>query len=301
MPIREKVVKDEKGNVVIDPETNEPKVEIEEFLPYFLGNSEEEAKETLKEYEKTIKILADKINMVTGLDVDDLMSECKIGLARAKRDFEEERSDVFKTFAIYKMKDALREYTAKQRLDVKVPQYVIDAEKLINDLAKIVEACHITKNAGFQDIWMMSEICDGDEKIKEDINKIRQSLINLADRSHTTVVQLLERAEMLPSSSIEITDCNVANLSNNELETDILNEMNVTASINNLKKFLSEEEYNLLYNYFVNGKTERELAEELNIRAPSVHVRLHNILDKARAKKKEILIDGSDKTVEEVE
>jgi len=301
MPIREKIVKDENGKVVIDPKTNDPKIEVERFLSYFLGDSEEEAKATLKEYERTMKLLAERIHMVTGLDVDDLISECTIGLARAKRDFEEERSDVFRTFAIYKMKDALREYATKQRLDVKVPQYVIDAEKLINDLGKMVEACHVVKNAGFQDIWMMSEICDGDAIIKEDIAKIRQSLINLANRSHTTVVQLLERAEMLPSSSIEISDCNIANLSNNGFETDILDEMNINEVIKNLKNFLEKDEYDLLYNYYVKGKTERELAEELGIKAPSVHIRLHNIIDKVRANKKEILTDGSYQTVEEVE
>jgi len=301
MPIRERIIKDEKGNPVIDPETNEPKVEVEKFLPHFLGDTEAEATATLKEYEKTMKILADKFHMITGLDADDLKSECMIGLARAKRDFEEERSEMFRTFAIYKMKDALREFTTKQMLDVKVPQYVKDAEKLINDLAKLVEACHVVKNASFRDIWLMSEACDGDKNIQKDIERIRESLTNLANRSHTSVIQLLERAEMLPSSTIEITDHNVSNISIDTHEDGMLDKLNINETIKKLKNFLTEDEYKLLYDYYVNGKTERELAVELGIKAPSVHIRLHNTLTKVKEHKKEILTDGSDQITEEAE
>ena len=142
-----KRVKNEKTGkmeVVIntDPETGleEEVMEDEWFPQHFLASNAEDAENLYKEYTHYLKMFASKYALYTGLDEDDLFQEAVIGLARASRDFEAERSDEFRTFAIYKIKDALREFVSSQSSDISIPQYIQDAAKLIIKLRKVIES-----------------------------------------------------------------------------------------------------------------------------------------------------------------
>lgn len=285
MPIREST--DEKTGEQIS----------EKFLNNFLADTEEEATKLYKEYEPIIKVIAAKTSMITGLDIDDLASEGTIGLARANRDFEETRGAAFKTFAIYKIKDAIREYSNSQNIDVNVPQYIKDAKILATSLKKLIsyhdDEVLILKS--LVDIWNTSKKYSDknqasikiDKKLLEDIISVKDRLKNLANRSCTSIIQLLERADLVPLKAISIVmdtkDIDIiTKMSASDQKDDALTTLIKKDYIKILKEYLSEEDYKLLLDHYGEERTVRELAEEYDMKASSVHVRASQILNKVR-------------------
>jgi len=285
-----------------DKKTGE--ITLEKFATHFLAETEKEATELYKQYEYIIKIIANRAATITGLDVKDLMSEGTIGLARANRDFEKSRGAAFRTFAIYKIKDAVREYTNSQSTSISIPQYVRDARTLTNTLKKAVSYYNdkMFNSWSLLDIWKASESCEIpgvkiDRRLVEDVKNIRRKLINLANRSCTSVEQLLERADLAPVKAVEMEEYNINSIPGKSVvPRDVITAEDNTVEgiitkkrIKELKEFLSEEDYDLVFSHFGEGKTEREIAGELGIRASSVHVKIHEIIDKVKRIKSRVL------------
>lgn len=254
----------------------------EKFSKFFLAETNEEAEKLVKKYDYILKMLAHKISNFTGLDREDLYQEGIIGLARANRDFDEERSTNFKIFAIYKIKDAMREFVTTQAISIKAPQYTKDAMRLANMLKdRLIKAGEYQYTA-LVDMWIKSISYNSDSPLDKSIQKARQSLINLANRSHTSVVQLLERSEVIPSflSDISMWD----NISNDKtaVEEDMINKLYATEIISSIREHISNEEYELLTNRYIKGMTLRELAPIMGISAAHVSDRTQALLQKIR-------------------
>jgi RNA polymerase sigma factor (sigma-70 family) len=253
----------------------------EKFCKCFIADTEAEAEKILKEFDYNLKLLANKVHTLTGLDPEDLYQEGIIGLARASRDFDEERSDNFKIFAIYKIKDAMREFGTTQAISIKIPQYTKDAIRLAHVLRE-----HLVKAGEYQytalaDMWDASSKYIGDGPLEISIQSSRQSLINLANRSHTSVKQLLERSETMPSFSLDITEIsNKDIIDDRSVENDMVNRLNVVEMIERVKDCLSDEDYKLLWNRYAEGMTVRELAPLMGISAPHVSDRTQALLKK---------------------
>jgi len=263
----------------------------EEFLPHFLAGTEAEADELYKQYKSTLSLLASKYASYTGLDEDDLIQEGVIGLARAKRDFEENRSDTFRTFAIYKIKDAMREYSSKQADDISIPQYIREAARLIAKLKKIMEMVGLVKTNDFISIWDHSATCDKESEVIKDITSIRQTIRNLANRSCTSVSQLLERAELYPTEMAELDNHPITGeiaASSDGVEEKLIQTLINSKAISKLKAILPEKDYELLYAHYSEGKTVRELAPIMGIKAPSITVKILNIIKELQKKKEQI-------------
>lgn len=257
--------------------------EDEEFCKHFLANTPEEAERLLKVYNQDLTMLASKFAMFTGLDAEDLKSEGTIGLARAKRDFEEGRSESFRIFAIYKIKDAMREFVTMQGENVRVPQYVKDALRLINNLREVLGKSYSVDYISFAQVWELSENVPEDNPTKADVDSIRNSLTNLANRSHTSVIQLLERAEVIPAiitTEFEYEEVNMNNVSDEDLLIEMISNAQIVEEI---REILTKDEFNLLWNRFVEGMTIRELEEPLGIKPESIVVRTNIILKKLHA------------------
>jgi len=280
----------------INPDTGaEEEVFEDENFDFFLSKSPIEAEALYNEYLHYIKMLASKYASNTGLDEEDLAQEAVIGLARASRDFDEERSLEFKIFAIYKMKDALREYVATQSSDINIPQYILDASRLVMKLRKVMESGDLLNSKDFLSIWEQSERCDKASDLVQSVTEIRENIENLAKRSGTSVERLLERAEMYPSTITELDQFvtksgDTSVFSDMNAEDDVIRQIMIGRAINNVKEHLNEAEYNLLYDHYVRGMTVRELAPELNIEAPSVTVRIHKLLERLQKKEEQILM-----------
>jgi RNA polymerase sigma factor (sigma-70 family) len=249
------------------------------FGKCFLADTLEEANELLTKYEKDIGFLASKLSNITGVDRDDLHQEGVIGLARAKRDFERDRSAKFRIYAIYKIKDAMKEFITKQASNVRIPQYVRNAAKLMEHLDKSTEKLDGIKRSSFIDIWAASEYYkdkppQGKEPIVADIVSIRRSIENLADRSHTSVIQLLERAELAPTSSAEMVDRDL-----NTLSADDTIFSNSMLFVEDIKENMREEDYDLLYRHYVLEETLREMSPSFGVTPETLCVRIQNLKD----------------------
>ena len=285
MPIHEKYRKDEKGEVEKD-ENGDPIMDVEginygKFPDHFLADSKEGAVELYNKYLITLKFLADKYSIITGLSLDDFVQEGVIGLARAKRDFEEARSNNFNTFAIYKIKDAMREFVTSQGGNTRIPQYIKDTLSLINRLKKVISSIEAIEVYSLLDVWEISKKHKDNEEIGMIITQTRESLYNLASRSCTTVEQLIERAELMPLTDVEITDYNTTNNNlSDKTEEQVLDKLITREYIEEVKEIISPSDYGLLVAHFAEGKTVRELSKELGIEAPSVTVKIHKIVEK---------------------
>lgn len=294
MPIRMNKVMDAEGNVVLDKDTGEPVLEPENFPPHFLGNSSEEAESCLDHYEKDVKLLAGKFAMLTGADQEDLYQEGLIGLARAKRDFEESRSSSFRIFAIYKIKDSMKEFVTKQNRNIKVPQYIVSTNRLTDELRNTLKkGADIEPFLSNMDVWNISSEYDGDKEIKQEMAAIRERIESMALRSATTVPQLLERAEIMPSFTFDVEDYSLVDHDPTDVETNLLEKLDAEKVVKTIREMLEPDEFALLYKRFVEGKTIRELEPEYGIRAASIVTRTNKILHKLQRsnKLKGVMVD----------
>ena len=199
-------------------------------------------------------------------------------------------SQSFKIFAIYKIKDALREFGTTQAVSIKSPQYTQDALRLASILRERLVKAGEYRYTALADMWESSSKYTGTGALEVSIRESRRSLKNLANRSHTSVVQLLERSEMTPSYTVEITDITGSIVDNDSPENDMINKINAVDLIGRIKSYISEEDYMLLWNRFVEGMTVRELAPIMGISAPHVSDRTQALLEKLRKLEKALKV-----------
>ena len=302
MPFRNKVVKerDKDGKMhtvmIEDPETGEmvPKTEPEEFLDAFLAKDKTTAEKLYSAYKPTLDLLANKYAYYTGADKDDLVEEGLIGLARAARDFEEDRSNDFQTFAIYKITDAMKEFSTTQATNINVPRYILEAKRLVNKLHKMMASSglipHETHNS--LKLWEESGLCDKDKAVIEDITNIRRSIRNLAERSGTSVEALIERSDLYAADALDVQlNDNLDQMTFGAEEDEIIRAIMIPKAIQAIQDILSEDEYNLIYEHFVNGKTVRDLSDELGtITAAGVTIKIGSIIQKLQKNRRKIPI-----------
>jgi RNA polymerase sigma factor (sigma-70 family) len=277
--------------------------ENEKFAACFIADTEEEANRMIDKFDNDISMLAIKRHTLTGIDANDLKQEGLIGLARANRDFEESRSESFRIFALYKIKDAMREFITKEASNIKTPQYIKDATYLIESLKKVIEKVWDIRYMSYDEVWDLSENIQVDSpEIRQGICEVKNSLNNLAKRSCSSVLQLLERAEIMPRLTIEVEDYAASDVSDvYEEETNMMNRLSTKESMEVLKEILEPSELELLWDRYVEGITERELEAKLGVTAPTIDVRTKNILEKVRKHRNRILRDETNTTVKETE
>lgn len=302
MPFHEKYKKDGRGNVMRD-ENNNPIVDLEgvdynKFPTNFLADTKEEADKLYSKYLGTLKFLADKYSRLTGLGSEDFVQEGVIGLARASRDFVSERSNDFNTFAIYKIKDSMREFVSSQGATIKIPQYIKDAIGLTGKLKRLISTVEPIGHTSLLEVWHISKKYEKSGEIVKDATNIRKSISNLAERSCTTVKQLIERAELMPSDlDTVIIDHNTADIASGS-EEELINRISTRKSIKVIEDLLTKSDYELIVAHIVDGKTVRNLAEETGLSAPTITIKIHNIISELIKRKDVILNDADHKNIE---
>ena len=242
----------------------------EDFCPFFLGDTEEEALENYNKFSQIISLLARNYT-VFGADPDDLFQEGLIGLARAVRAFDKTRSSgdkSFKIFAIYYIKNAMREFLTKQEVSLKIPQYLRDGIRLLIMLRELLgQAGEQLDLLNIFDIWELAEKrtvrTELDKKIKETTKKFSA----LANRSSVSVYNLLKRIEPLP---LQLSDVNANLIEFEDYEDYVVNSLDTSKNIEWLMDLLTDEEFELLWQYYVNQTSLRELSKEMGVSAVSV-------------------------------
>lgn len=266
--------------------------ENEKFGAHFIADTKEEAEDLLKKFNTDLTMQAHKFFMVTGVDKFDLYQEGVIGLARAKREFEEGRSENFRIFAIYKIRDAMREFVTGQAGNIKVPQYIRDAQRLSIIMRGIMEKIGKTAFTSIVDLWQrlvaFKPSNELEESLRKDIEDIKSSIKNLADRSHTSVPQILERAEMMPSSafntSVDLAVFDIFDIGYPSEGDKMVERIYARDKVDEIRDMLTEEEFELLCDRFIDDKTLKVLEPKLGIKEETIVIRTNNILAKLRRK-----------------
>jgi RNA polymerase sigma factor (sigma-70 family) len=173
----------------------------EEFLEYFLGNSVEEAEKTYNDFSSLLNRMSYSYSSISGLEKRDIFSEALVGLARAKRDYDPKRSNDFKTFAIYNIKNAITEYVRKTTEVFSIPAYIKLANSNISAIKSILFKAEITTDDldVSVDINKLYDI-NIDDSLKDKCLNHLSNLINSADRANIDLNELIKRSEFIPSS-----------------------------------------------------------------------------------------------------
>jgi RNA polymerase sigma factor (sigma-70 family) len=257
----------------------------EKFCKCFIADTEAEAEKLLKEFDYNLKLLANKLSNLTGVDKEDLRSEGIIGLARAKRDFDETRSSNFTIFALYKIKDAMREFISTQAIDISVPQYIVDASRLGAVLKGLVEKAVGQTSVSLVDMWGASYKYKENDELAKEIEATREKIKNLAERSHTSIVDLLERADILPSTQADTIYQNpvwVTSITNDDGPNQE-SELAYRELVDDLRDCLSRERFREIFDlYFIEGYTIREVADKLGVADGTISVQMKQIKNKLK-------------------
>jgi len=171
----------------------------EKMPEYFLADSPEEAQALHDNFSSTLNTLSYNYSAATGLPKTDLFGEALIGLARANRDWDSKRSDDFKTYAIYRIKDALREYCIDNASSIKVPLYIRTANNQFNELVSICESYDIPVEMLVieQEIPL---VFDPQDAVRS--AQLVTLLINAANRANVSMEKFVQRIQAVPSDEL---------------------------------------------------------------------------------------------------
>jgi hypothetical protein len=174
----------------------------EKFLPYYLGNTAEEAETTYKDFLKLVETMANSYSRATSVPYEDYFGEAITGLARAKRDWDPSRGQCkFRNFAILKIKNALNECCRKNNSIVSVPDYIKKANRYINNIKAILYWYDSISRDDIRFIIITSNAYSPitEEVLLSDIEKIEVELSKF-DRLSNNNEELFDRAEFIPSN-----------------------------------------------------------------------------------------------------
>ena len=174
----------------------------EEMPAYFLADTAEEAESIYLRFNKILNNFAYSYAMSTKLNRMDLFGEALIGLARAYRDWDPERSENFATYAKFVIRDALNEFVRENLTMVSVPSYI---KKANANLKNIKSIC-----ANYDIDW---EILVFDQEVPQKLSmsdavkctKSVENLIKAAERAKVEYVKFVERIALVPED-IEYVD-----------------------------------------------------------------------------------------------
>jgi len=262
---------------------------------FFLGHTREQAEQVLKDYKHDVDWIASRAAAITRLDKNDLVQEGYIGLARAVRDFEEGRGAAFRTVAIYKIKDAVKEFVSTQGKNVIIPRYVQETIKfatVLRDLLSKSIGENISPFVPMTEVWNMAKKevvkkANAEGSLTKDIQDAILGLKNLAARSNTSALNLIERAELMPTKMVDIEE----NMYMNEIhvEDNVVEKLSVASTVEHIRNLLSPEDFELLYDRHIDGMTIEEVGQKIGITAESVSVREQKLLAKLRKYEDKIL------------
>jgi len=239
---------------------NSPKYDVvqitktkEGFPTFFLADNQAEAEEIYLTFSSTLNYWAYNYALATGLNKGDLFSEALIGLAKAKRDFDPDRSSNFRNFAIQKIKDELNRHVRKFHTIVSVPAYIKNANRNVYKLIDL-----LLSNGASNDT--INTILTGGktevpEHIADECDRLITYLEKAAIRAKVTFVELVDRSGSLPSSLCYEDEV--------EVDSDTEEQMYAALVVESLKKYMTDIELEIAES-IMEGKTYKEIGEEHN-------------------------------------
>lgn len=242
----------------------------EEFPKHLLGETVEEAEALFKEHSKTLNYLARSYSAGSGLERTDLFGEAIMGLAKANRDFDPERSKNFNTFVIYKVKDALNSYVRGFAAPVRVPAYIKKVNRWIDNLEAILKCAMLDPDE-------VEAVLVGDRTallpalLHNDHLRLSKMIADEAERLNISQSDLIRRARVTPHGCGEITECYYDEGDEEQLYAKIV--------VKELKSHMTDTEVTIA-DMIMEGRTYKEIAAVFNHKAPWVSYQLKKMRKK---------------------
>jgi hypothetical protein len=205
------------------------------------------------------------------------------GLARAVRDFDESRGGKFKTFAMFKIKNALNEHCRKFKAIVTVPSYVRTAHTYITNIKGLLEGNDVDY-AGVDEAlyaagaWILEDkyailMAEGDrDRIESEFKKLKR----LAEHSKIPYHILVDRSQYVPSDmSYDETMTQEALYDREKQRID------AALLVSKLTNFMSDDEFSIAEGV-MEGKTYAEIGVSMEPKRSASAIR--QTLDRMRNK-----------------
>jgi len=291
MPFHDKEIKDE-----ITGEVKE--VVKEKFLPFFLGDTKEEAAKIERSYKDGLRHLARKFARKSGVDQKDLYQEGLIGLARAMRDFRTQygkkarKNPRFHTFAVFMMRNALREAVYVYDSPISVPAYLRETGYYVSRLRDVLR--NITVLSMYEQTLIVSDykVDPIDFGVKEPylgmIEDWRRKINNRARAASTDYEDIVEKAISLPRQFF----ADIYTFEFREAVEELPDErLDAEDALERLSRVLSKQEYDVLVRHQVDEEKVIDLADEYGLTSGRISQMLNEAREKVK-KNRKFIVEG---------
>jgi RNA polymerase sigma factor (sigma-70 family) len=180
----------------------------------YLADTQKEAEAIYSQFEKVLNKLAYSYAIGTGLNKSDLFGEGLIGLGRAYRDWDPKRSDDFRAYAVFRIKDALGEFVRDNASAISVPSYIKKAHANIREIKAICEAADIDHHMVIDEQELPDEL-ETNDAVR--CAELVSNLINAANRAGIGYKKFLERIKLIPED-VEYIDQTPPEIHRREIE-----------------------------------------------------------------------------------
>jgi len=257
----------------------------EEFLPFFLGNTPEEAETNYWKFAKLLDRIATSYHKTSGLDKGDLFGSAVMALARALRDYNDSKGLNLTTYVVYRVKNALNTYCYKNKAIVAVPHYVIQAYKHIDKLRTII-LLETEDDEIYRQVLSGSLSLDDIEisnASRQHCSTILQTLRLLAKNNKIKYANLIKYAEYIPLS----VSLREEYFDEQEFDENEERQLNAAALVSRLREKMTPLEKEIAAGILA-GKTYAEIGAEQNPPRSAAWVR------KRLSRLRNRLIDGDE-------
>lgn len=194
---------------------NKKVVSKAETLPRcLLADTPEEAEAMYAKFERLLNDFAYSYAASTGVSRSDLFGEAVIGLARAYRDWDSSRSDNFRAYAKFRIRDALNEFVASNKISVAVPSYVKKAYSNLHEIKSICEAANVNYLLVAEEQELPAELTP-DDAVR--CACLVRNLLKAAERANVEYKNFVRRISLMPSNA-EYVDHTPPEVQNREFE-----------------------------------------------------------------------------------
>lgn len=230
-------------------------VALKEDMPrFFLADTMKEAENIYSQFAALLNVLAKNYAGATGLPASDLFGEGLIGLGRAYRDWDPTRSESYRTYAAFRIKDAIVEYIRDHAAVVRVPTNLKKARLVLDKLKALAERHSVT----------LTQVFDNDIKpFSIDLHERRRmgelygTLIEYSgEKDGLCFLKFIEKLENLPEE-VDYSD-------QTPPEVHIRNQQMMEAAlvVDKLKEYMTPEEL-IICEGFMADKSFEEIGKEL--------------------------------------
>ncbi|RLF88113.1 hypothetical protein DRN34_00050 [Thermococci archaeon] len=242
----------------------------EEMPKFFLADTPEDAEALYQEYDKLLNNMSASYAMATGVSKSDLFGEALIGLGRAKRDWDANRSNNFRILAIYYIKDALNEFVRKNSLTVHVPSYIKKSYSNIEQVKRLLNAYDL----GYEVLYSASINDNLPKEIMKKVEDLITKLTYAAERAKVPYKQFVERAEHIPTVTAD-------DLIGATPEETIRESERVEAAliVDKIMEYMDDEELSIAKG-IMEGKTYKEISADLGMPPHWSHYKIKRFRDR---------------------